>query len=76
MYSHKSHVSGISSNNCEVRKRNTFAYLVYCINRSNGMKGIDDVWNMCIMKCITNELLIGIMLIKGDNCGHNDITYY
>ena len=35
--------------------------------RFNDMKGIKDVWNMCIIKCIANERLIGIILIKGDN---------
>ena len=39
------------------------------------MEGITDVWNMCIItKCITNGWLIGIMIIKGRNSGHNKIT--
>ena len=39
------------------------------------MKGINDVRNMCIIKCITHQYLIEIMLIKGDNSGLNEITY-
>ena len=38
------------------------------------MKGINDVWNRCIIRCITNRQLTGIMLIKGDNSGRNEIT--
>ena len=39
------------------------------------MKGINDVWNMCIITCIIHRQLIGIMLIKGDNSGRNEITH-
>ena len=39
------------------------------------MKGINDVWNVCIIKCITKRQLIGIVLIKGDNSGLNEITH-
>ena len=35
---------------------------------------ITDVWNMCIIKCITNGWLIGIMIIKGRNSGRNKMT--
>ena len=38
------------------------------------MTDINYVWNMCIIKCILNLELIGIMLIKGDNSGRNEIT--
>ena len=38
------------------------------------MKGINDVWNRCIIKCITNRKLTGIKLIKGGNSGRNEIT--
>ena len=39
------------------------------------MKGITDVRNMCIIKCITIGQLIGIMLIKGGSSGRNGITH-
>ena len=39
------------------------------------MKDINDVWNMFIIKCITKLSLIGIMLIKGGNSGHKEITH-
>ena len=39
------------------------------------MKGINDVWNMCIIKCITNRWLIGMMLVKGNNSRRNEITH-
>ena len=39
------------------------------------MKGVTDVRNVCISKCITNGQLIKIMLIKGDNYGHNEIIH-
>ena len=42
---------------------------------SNDMQGIIDVWNMCIIKCITNGWLIEIIIIKGRNSGHNKITH-
>ena len=38
------------------------------------MKGITDVRNMCIINCMTKGLLIGIMLIKGDNYVRNETT--
>ena len=41
---------------------------------SNDMIGITDLWNMCIIKCITNGWLIEIMIIKGRNSGRNKIT--
>ena len=44
----------------------------YC---SNDMKGTNDVWNMCIVKCITYRYLIEIMLIKEDTSGHDKITH-
>ena len=31
------------------------------------MKGTNDAWNVCMIKCIANACLIGIILIKGDN---------
>ena len=40
------------------------------------MKGITDVRNMGIIKCITNGQLIGIMLIRGDYSGRNELTHY
>ena len=30
---------------------------------------------MCIIKCITNGCLIGIMILKGHNSGRNKITH-
>ena len=42
---------------------------------SNDMKGITDVLNMWIIKCITNGWLIGIMMIKGHNSGRYKITH-
>ena len=61
-------------------KRNAyFAHLVYYINWALNtdimIKGITDLQNMCIIKCITNGQLIGIMFIKGDNSGLNEITH-
>ena len=38
------------------------------------MKGINDVLNRCIIKCITNRKLTGIKLINGGNSGRNEIT--
>ena len=39
------------------------------------MYGIIDVWNMCIIQCITNGWLIVIIIIKGRNSGRNKITH-
>ena len=39
------------------------------------MLGITAVLNMWVIKCITNGLLIGIMIIKGRNSGRNKITH-
>ena len=36
------------------------------------MIGINDVCNMCIIKCITTQYLNGIVLLNGDNSGHNE----
>ena len=40
----------------------------------NEMKGIKDVWNTCIIKCIVSGYLYEIMLIKGVNSRRNEIT--
>ena len=42
---------------------------------SNYTYGVTYVWNMCIIKCITNRWLIEIMIIKGRNSGPNKITH-
>ena len=39
------------------------------------MKGITDVRNTSIIKCITNGQLIGVTLIKGDYSGRNEMTH-
>ena len=39
------------------------------------MIGINDVWNMCIIKCVKNRELIGILLLKWDNSGLNELTH-
>ena len=41
---------------------------------SYDMQGINDAWNMCIIKRITNGYLIWIMIIKGGNSGSNKIA--
>ena len=40
------------------------------------MKGINDVWNICIVNDITSRYLIEIVLIKGDNSCHDETTHY
>ena len=61
-------------------KRNTFfAYLVYCINWALNtdimIRKVSLLYRTCIMKCITNGQLIGLMLIRGDNSGRSEITH-